>query len=76
MNEDLSSTSSLRILLRQQKTGFYLQPSGQWSNERESARGFDDAVVAYFWAKEQGLLGTNVLMAVSQEQDDTVLARV
>lgn len=74
MKEDVVGTESLRILLQQQRTGFYLQPSGEWGAKRDSAREFDDSVAAYSWAKEQGLLGSSVLMAVDQQQYDTVLA--
>jgi len=33
-------------------------------------------LLAYDWAKQNGLLGSAVLMAVGPEQNDTVLARV
>jgi hypothetical protein len=76
MNEDQSSTKYLRILLRQPDTGMYIQSSGEWGAERNSARDFDSSLLAYEWAKENGFLGSAVLMAVGPEQFDTVLARV
>ncbi len=76
MSKDSNDTKYLRILLRQQKTGYYLQSSGEWNSQRESAKNFDDSILAYDWAKENGFLGTAVLMATAQEQYDTVLARV
>lgn len=76
MNEDVVGTESLRILLQQQRTGFYLQPSGEWSASRDSARSFGDSCIAYLWARDQGFLGSSVLMAVDQQQYDTVLARL
>ena len=76
MSENLKGTDSLRILLRQQKTGLYLQASGEWGGSRDSAKGFEDSVIAYAWAKEQKLIGANVLMALAEEHYDVVLARV
>ena len=76
MNEDPSSARYLRILLRRPDTGMYLQSSGEWGAERNSARDFDSSLLAYDWAKQNGLLGSAVLMAVGPEQNDTVLARV
>lgn len=76
MNDDLKGTDSLRILLRQQKTGLYLQTSGEWGLNRDAARGFGDSFTAYAWAKEQSFLGASVLMALNEEQYDLVLARV
>ncbi len=68
-------TKFVRILLRQQGTGLYLQASGTWG-ERDSAREFDDSLTAYGWAKEKQLLGAAVLMAVEDRHQDVVLARV
>ena len=76
MVQDLNSSDSLRILLQQQKTGLYLQASGEWGGSRDSAKGFEDSIMACAWAKEQNLIGTNVLMAFGEEQFDLVLARV
>ena len=45
----------MRVVLRQPKTGMYLQNSGEWVPERASARVFESAVVAYWWAAERSL---------------------
>jgi len=76
MIENVNSSESLRILLRQQRTGLYLQASGGWGGDRDSARGFEDSIMACAWAKEQKVIGANVLMALAEEQYDVVLARV
>ena len=76
MVENVNSSDSLRILLRQQRTGLYLQASGEWGGNRDSAKGFEDSIMACAWAKEQNVIGANVLMALGEEQYDLVLARV
>jgi hypothetical protein len=65
----------LRILLRQAGTELYLQPSGEWTCDREAAQEFDNSVLAYFWAKEQKQLGTEVLLAYANPADDFVAMR-
>ena len=65
----------LRVVLRQAGTGLYLQSSGQWSSDREAARELDNSVLAYFWAKEQKLPGTEVLLAYANPADDFVAMR-
>ena len=62
----------MRILLRQQDSGFYLQPSGQWSNDRKTAREFVDATAAYWWAVEQSLPAAEVLLAFTDTSEDFV----
>jgi len=66
----------LRILLRQQGTGFYLQASGAWTTVRQSARNFADCVMAISFAKQSRLRGADVLMAGPDQTYDVVLARV
>ena len=70
------STVSMRILLRQQRSGLYLQASGAWGRERETARSFASSIEAYSWAIEQSLLNTEVLLAFSDEHYDMVSMRV
>ncbi len=64
------------ILLRQQETGKYLQPSGEWSTERETARRFDSGLVAYFWALEAGFVGVDVLLAFTDPAFDIATLRL
>ena len=66
----------MRILLRQPETGLFLQPTGEWSHDRETARQFAGAVNAYFWALERGLTGTEVWLALVDPLKDFVCIRV
>ncbi len=75
VEQSFSRLVYMRVLLRQQETGFYLQPSGEWSKSRETAREFANSVVAFWWAKEQQLLGTEVLLAFANPQNDFVSMR-
>lgn len=65
-----------RILIRKREGDLYLQPSGEWSEERQTARAFIGSVAAYYWAKEQELLGVEVLMAFADERYDIVTFRI
>ena len=67
-----STERSMRILLRQQVSGLYLQVSGDWTANREGARSFSNSVEAYWWALEQALLNTDVLLAFNDENYDIV----
>lgn len=62
--------------MRQQKSQRYLQPSGEWNESRETAREFASSVLAYWWAKEQNLLGIDVLMAYADANKDFVSMRL
>ncbi len=62
--------NSMRILLRQAETGLYLQPSGEWTSNRETARTFATSVLAYYWAKEQHLIKACVLLAFNNPAFD------
>lgn len=77
-NEDLerSRQGGFRFCLRQQKSQRYLQPSGEWNESRETAREFASSVLAYWWAKEQNLLGIDVLMAYADANKDFVSMRL
>ncbi len=74
--EGLERKASFRILLRQQKGQKYLQPSGEWNETRATAREFATSLLAYWWAKEQQLLGVEVVMAYADAQRDVVSMRV
>ena len=65
----------MRVLLRRRK-GQYLQPSGEWSVARETAREFPGSAFAYYWALEQNLLGCEVLLAFEDVQYDVVTLRL
>ncbi len=69
-----SRSGGFRILLRQGQG--YLQPSGEWSEARTTAREFASSLLAYWWAKEQQLLGVEVVMAYADGQPDFVSMRV
>jgi hypothetical protein len=66
----------MRVVLRQKETGLYLQPNGVWSPKRNSARQFENAVAAYWWAFEQGLQGTEVWLALDDTKKDFVCLTV
>ena len=66
-----------RILLRKclsqrnaQQAGFYLQPTGDWSKNRKTARHFTHTVDAHWWAKEQECLDAEVVLAYSDPDRD------
>ena len=69
-----SKYGRFRILLRQGTD--YLQPSGEWGRARETAKEFATSLLAYWWAKEQQLLGVEVVMAFADGQSDFVPMRV
>ena len=66
----------MRVLLRQPETGLFLQPTGEWNHNRETARAFASAVTAYFWALERDLLGTEVWLALVDPRRDFVCITV
>ena len=66
----------MRVVLRQQETGHYLQPSGEWAQNRDSARQFLSAVGAYRWAMEQQMVGTEVWLALSDARKDFACLKV
>ncbi len=66
----------MRILLRQNATGLYLQPSGQWTENRETARDFQSAVGACYWALAQRLEGIHVLYAFANPALDVAAMAV
>src|SRR5262245_24282465 len=65
-----------RILLKRRKGQQYLQPSGEWTEVRETARGFPTAVIAYDWASEQELLGIDILLTFEDSKWDFVTFRL
>lgn len=70
------SRTTMRILLRQQESLLYLQPSGVWKSNRASARDFLSTMAAYWWAFEQHLFGTEVLLALKHAQRDIVVLKL
>lgn len=68
----MRNLADMRIVLRQPQTGFYLQHSGEWTNNRETARNFESARAALFWAKSHNLNGGEVLFAFSESKYDFV----
>jgi hypothetical protein len=60
----------MRIVLRNRKSRLYLQPSGEWGADRDTARDFPTSVVAYFWAKEQQLLNVQILLTFADPRLD------
>src|SRR5215467_1788541 len=64
----------MRVVLRQSDSGLYLQPSGEWSPDRETAREFLSAVVAYWWSVEQDLMA-DVWMVLKDPTDDFACMR-
>ncbi len=71
---ELSNRGRFRILLRQGQE--FLQPSGDWKKAKATAREFGSALLAYWWAKEQQLLGVEVVMAFADGRPDFVPMRV
>ena len=66
----------MHILLRQPGTGRFLQPTGEWTRNKKTARQFGSAVNAYLWASERGLIGTEVWLALLDPLKDFVCIRV
>ena len=64
--------NSMRIVLRQARTGLYLQPSGEWTTSRETARPFENGSAAYSWAREQRLIGLDIVLTFPDPQYDFV----
>ncbi len=60
---------SIRVLLRNE-AGLYLQPSGEWGENRETARRFKNSSFAYFWAKEQELIRSSIIIAFPDRNRD------
>ncbi len=65
----------VRILVRQQNTGLYLQESGEWSGSRETAWNFESPRLAYRWAKERERLRLEVLLVIFDPQYEHVVMR-
>jgi hypothetical protein len=66
----------MRVVLRQQDTGLYLQPSDAWDSNRDTAREFASAAVAYSWALESRLKHSEVVLAFAEPPSDFVCIRV
>src|SRR5262249_24450830 len=65
----------MRIVLRKQAEALYLQPSGEFNGDRESAWDFETSSVAWSWAKERKLPGLEVVLAFEDAQYDVVSMR-
>jgi len=70
---EYSRQAGFRIVLRHGQE--YLQPSGDWNKARATAREFVSSLVAYAWAKQQQLLGVEVVMVYADGQADFVTMR-
>jgi hypothetical protein len=57
-----------RILIRRGKDGAYLQPDGQWTQARDTARAFENCNQAFFHASANELAGIEILFAFDPEQ--------
>ena len=66
----------MSVVLRQQETGHYFQCSGKWNPNRETAKEFLSALVAYWWAVDKRLLGTEVWLALADPRKDLVCMKV
>ena len=55
--------SGMQVLIRRHEGGLYLQPSGNWVKNRETARQFESSGFACLWAFEQKLENVDVLLA-------------
>lgn len=70
--EQQGSSNQIRILLRNSKTRFYLQRSGEWSDNRKDARDFGSALDAYHWARQNSFSGLEILFACEDPKYDLV----
>ncbi len=75
MQSHLTHGNGTRVLIRRRREQDYLQPSGDWSADRNTARHFVSSVAAYWWAHEQKLLGIEVLLAFDDSAYDLVIIR-
>ncbi len=66
----------MRILIRKGDQPLYLQGSGEWSINRETARDFQTSMVAWRWAREHQLFGTEILLAFEDPLYDVVPLRL
>ena len=66
----------MRVLIRKREDQLYLQPSGKWSEARDTARAFESSSFAYWWAREQELLGIDIVLAFDDSRYDFVPLRL
>ncbi len=76
MDDHPHSSEAMRVLLRKVREQLYMQPSGEWTAARETARSFPTSALAYYWAKEKELLGVEVLLAFDDSRWDVVTMRL
>ncbi len=75
VEHDLLKRSRVRVLVRQQQTGLYLQESGEWSDGRETAWEFGNPALAQRWVKQQKRLRLEVVLAFFDPRYDYVAMR-
>ncbi len=63
----------MRILLRQRRTGLYLQPSGEWQSNRVAARNFQRSSESYSQAHQERLLEVVIVLAFPNESHDSTI---
>lgn len=66
----------MRILLRQQRTGLYLQLPGKWTGDRETASTFDTSADAIDWAHQHQIADCEIVMAFPDPRFDFVSLRL
>ncbi len=66
----------MRILIRKSEGQLYLSPSGAWTENREEAKQFESSIFAYSCAKEQQLLGIEIVLAFDNPTYDIVPLRL
>lgn len=66
----------MKVLIRKRDREIYLQPSGEWSPSRETAKQFENSSFALWWAREQQLLGIDILLAFEDPRWDFVPLRL
>src|SRR5262245_52475841 len=68
-----TSNTHMRIVLRKPDEASYLQRSGKWPRNRETARSFESTRIAYFWHREQNLQGIEVLFVFDHSKHEVVV---
>ncbi len=70
--ESVRPERAYRIVMRRRTGQEYLQPSGAWSDNRETARVFESSSFTYHRARKHRLLVIDVRTAVDAVQRDFV----
>ncbi len=61
----------MRVLLRKD-SGLYLQPSGEWKANRETAREFENSFQAYSLAQHEHWLDSEVVLTFGDPRYDLI----